>query len=84
MQIEVKATKREVQGTGASRRLRRAGRVPGILYGGEAQPQSIELDHNELWQHLRKEAFYSSVLNLDVDGARQMCLLRDVQRHPFR
>ena len=49
MQIEVKATKREVQGTGASRRLRRAGRVPGILYGGEAQPQSIELDHNELW-----------------------------------
>ncbi len=84
MQIEVKATKREVQGTGASRRLRRAGRVPGILYGGEAQPQAIELDHNALWQHLRKEAFYSSVLNLDVDGARQMCLLRDVQRHPFR
>jgi large subunit ribosomal protein L25 len=84
MQIEVKATKREAQGTGASRRLRRAGRVPGILYGGETQPQSIELDHNDLWQHLRKEAFYSSVLNLDVDGARQMCLLRDVQRHPFR
>ena len=84
MQIEVKATKREVQGTGASRRLRRAGRVPGILYGGEAQPQSIELDHNDLWQHLRKEAFYSSVLNLDLDGAKQMCLLRDVQRHPFR
>jgi large subunit ribosomal protein L25 len=84
MQIEVKATKREVQGTGASRRLRRAGRVPGILYGGEAQPQNIELDHNDLWQHLRKEAFYSSVLTMDVDGARQMCLLRDVQRHPFR
>ena len=84
MQIEVKATKREVQGTGASRRLRRAGRVPGILYGGETQPQSIELDHNDLWQHLRKEAFYSSVLNLNLDGAKQMCLLRDVQRHPFR
>ena len=84
MQIEVKATKREVQGTGASRRLRRAGRVPGIVYGGEAKPLNIELDHNDLWQHLRKEAFYSSVLTLDVDGARQMCLLRDVQRHPFR
>jgi large subunit ribosomal protein L25 len=84
MSIEVKATKREVQGTGASRRLRRAGRVPGIIYGGEAQPQSIEFDHNELWQHLRKEAFYSSVLNLAIDGAQQMCLLRDVQRHPFR
>lgn len=84
MSIEVKATKREVQGTGASRRLRRAGRVPGIIYGGEAQPQVIELDHNDLWQHLRKEAFYSSVLDLHVDGAKQMCLLRDVQRHPFR
>jgi large subunit ribosomal protein L25 len=84
MSIEVKATKREVQGTGASRRLRRAGRVPGIIYGGSAQPQNIEFDHNDLWQHLRKEAFYSSVLNLDVDGAQQICLLRDVQRHPFR
>jgi large subunit ribosomal protein L25 len=84
MSIEVKATKREVQGTGASRRLRRAGRVPGIIYGGEAKPQNIEFDHNDLWQHLRKEAFYSSVLNLDVDGAQQICLLRDVQRHPFR
>jgi large subunit ribosomal protein L25 len=84
MSIEVKATKREVQGTGASRRLRRAGRVPGIIYGGEAKPQNIELDHNDLWQHLRKEAFYSSVLNVEVDGAKQTCLLRDVQRHPFR
>jgi large subunit ribosomal protein L25 len=84
MQIEVKATKREVQGTGASRRLRSAGRVPGIVYGGEAKPQNIELDHNDLWQHLRREAFYSSVLTLDVEGTKQMCLLRDVQRHPFR
>ncbi|MBU1236724.1 MAG: 50S ribosomal protein L25/general stress protein Ctc [Gammaproteobacteria bacterium] len=84
MSIEVKATKREVQGTGASRRLRRAGRVPGIIYGGEAKPQNIELDHNDLWQHLRKEAFYSSVLDLQVEDTKQMCLLRDVQRHPFR
>ncbi len=84
MSIEVKATKREVQGTGASRRLRRAGRVPGIIYGGEAKPQNIELDHNNLWQLMRKEAFYSSVLNVEVDGAKQTCLLRDVQRHPFR
>jgi large subunit ribosomal protein L25 len=84
MSIEVKATKREVQGTGASRRLRRAGRVPGIIYGGTATPQNIELDHNDLWQHLRKEAFYSSVLDLEIEGSKQMCLLRDVQRHPFR
>lgn len=84
MQIEVKATKRDAQGTGASRRLRRAGRVPGILYGGEGKPLAIELDHNDLYQHLRKEAFYSSVLNLDVEGAKEICLLRDVQRHPYR
>ena len=64
MSIEVKATKREVQGTGASRRLRRAGRVPGIIYGGPVQPQNIEFDHNHLWLHLRKESFYSSVLDL--------------------
>ena len=84
MQIEINATKRELQGTSASRRLRRASRVPGILYGGTAQPQSIEFDHNELFQHLRKEAFYSSVLTMNVDGAKEMCLLRDVQRHPYR
>ena len=84
MQIEFNATKRELQGTSASRRLRRASRVPGILYGGTAQPQSIEFDHNELFQHLRKEAFYSSVLTMNVDGAKEMCLLRDVQRHAYK
>jgi large subunit ribosomal protein L25 len=84
MKIEVKATRRAAQGTGASRRLRNAGRVPGIVYGGVAQPQSIEIDHNELYQHLRKEAFYSSVLTLNLEGAEEICLLRDVQRHPFR
>jgi large subunit ribosomal protein L25 len=84
MKIEVNATRRAAQGTGASRRLRNAGRVPGIVYGGVVQPQSIEIDHNELYQHLRKEAFYSSVLTLNLEGAEEMCLLRDVQRHPFR
>ena len=84
MKIEVKATKRAAQGTGASRRLRNAGRVPGILYGGAGQPQAIELDHNDLYQQLRKEAFYSSVLTLNLDGAEEMCLLRDVQRHAYK
>ena len=84
MQLEFNAKKREGQGTGASRRLRRAGRVPGILYGGVAAPQQIDIDHNELFQLLRKEAFYSSVLNVNLDGAKEMCLLRDVQRHPYR
>jgi len=84
MQIEFNANKRELQGTSASRRLRRASRVPGIIYGGTAQPQAIEFDHNELFQHLRKEAFYSSVLTMNLDGAREMCLLRDVQRHAYK
>ncbi|MGE5466412.1 MAG: 50S ribosomal protein L25/general stress protein Ctc [Ignavibacteria bacterium] len=84
MQIEFNAKKREAQGTGASRRLRTAGRIPGIIYGGEAKPLAIEMDHNELFQALRKEAFYSSVLTMNLDGQKQMCLLRDVQRHPFR
>jgi len=84
MQLEFNANKRDGQGTGASRRLRRTGRVPGILYGGPTAPQQIDIDHNELFQLLRKEAFYSSVLNVKLDGVTEMCLLRDVQRHPYR
>lgn len=84
MQLEFNAKKREGQGTGASRRLRRAGRVPAIIYGGEGQPLSIDIDHNELYQLLRKEAFYSSILTANIDGAKETCLLRDVQRHPYR
>lgn len=84
MQIEFNAQARDEQGTGASRRLRRAGRVPGIVYGGEGKPQQIDIDHNEIYQHLRKEAFYSSVLTMNLGGKKEMCLLRDVQRHPYR
>ena len=84
MHIEFNAKKRELQGTSASRRLRRANRVPGILYGGPDKPQSVDLDHNELYQHLRKEAFHSSVLIANVEGNKQMCLLRDVQWHAYR
>lgn len=84
MKIEFNATQRSAQGTGASRRLRRAGRVPGILYGGNEKPQSVEIDHNEIFQLLRKEVFYSSVLTMNLEGKPQLCLLRDVQHHPFR
>jgi len=84
MQLEFNATKRDEQGTGASRRLRHTGRVPAIVYGGEGKPQQISIDHNELYQLLRKEAFYSSVLNANIEGARETCILRDVQRHPYR
>ncbi len=83
MAIEIAATTRKAQGTGASRRLRKANRVPGIVYGtGEAS--MIELDHNTLYYALRNEAFHASVLALDLDGKKQSVLLRDFQMHPFR
>lgn len=78
------ATERTLQGTGASRRLRNAGRVPGIVYGGEGTPQLIEIDHNALWQAVHKEAFHSSVLEMDLGGQASQVLLRDLQIHPFR
>jgi large subunit ribosomal protein L25 len=83
MQIQFKATKRDAQGTGASRRLRRAGQLPGIIYGGgEALP--ITLDHNELYHLLKKEVFHSSVLSIDVDGKKETAILRDTQWHAFK
>ena len=84
MEIEVIAAKRELQGTGASRRLRHAGKVPGIVYGGETGPVQIEMDHNALYHALRKEAFHASVLTLNVDGAKESVLLRDSQWHPYK
>ena len=84
MQFEINATQRELQGSSASRRLRRAGRVPGILYGGTAKPLMIEFDHNELYQALRKEAFHASIINMNIGGAKEMCLLRDVQMHAYK
>lgn len=84
MEIEVIAYKRELQGTGASRRLRSAGKVPGIVYGGSTAPMQIELDHNALYHALRKEAFHASVLNLTVDGSSESVLLRDTQWHPYK
>jgi large subunit ribosomal protein L25 len=84
MQIEVNAQSRKLQGTGASRRLRRDGTVPGIVYGGKDQPEVIELNHNELMLQLRKEAIHSSILTLNLDGSKQQVLLRAVNMHPWR
>jgi large subunit ribosomal protein L25 len=79
------AFERATQGTGASRRLRNAGKVPGIVYGGEnTPPQLIELDHNALWQALKKEAFHSSVLDMELAGIVSPVLLRDLQMHPYK
>jgi len=84
MKIEIDATKREAQGTGASRRLRRAGKVPGIVYGGEAQPVKIELDHKDLLKKLHTEAFHASILTLKLEGGAEPVLLRNFNMHPFK
>ncbi|HCA16682.1 MAG: 50S ribosomal protein L25/general stress protein Ctc [Alcaligenes pakistanensis] len=78
------ATSRDVQGTSASRRLRHAGQVPAIVYGGEEQPVVISLDHNETYHNLRKEAFHASILTMELDGKAEKVLLRSVQWHPYK
>jgi large subunit ribosomal protein L25 len=77
------AYERNLQGTGASRRLRLAGKVPGIVYGaGEAK--MIELDHNALYFALKKEAFHSSILEMELNGKSSQVLLRDYQMHAWK
>ena len=80
----VHAETRTVQGTGASRRLRRSGRVPAILYGGASEPVQLSIDHNEMLRHLEHEAFYSHILSIDVDGKTENAVLKDLQRHPAK
>ncbi|QWE16518.1 50S ribosomal protein L25/general stress protein Ctc [Polynucleobacter sp. AP-Nino-20-G2] len=82
--MKVVAFERSVQGTGASRRLRNSGKTPGIIYGGADAATVIELDHNALFHALRKEAFHSSILDLEIGGKAQKVLLRDYQMHPFK
>ncbi|HRQ05836.1 MAG TPA: 50S ribosomal protein L25/general stress protein Ctc [Nitrosomonas halophila] len=84
MQIEISANKRTLEGTGASRRMRAAGRLPGVVYGGDGAAQPIELDHKDLFYKLKMEAFHASILTLDVDGQSEQVLLRDVQMHPYK
>jgi large subunit ribosomal protein L25 len=82
--MKVIAFNRTLQGTGASRRLRKAGQTPGIIYGGSAAPVLIALDGNALYHALKKEAFHGSILDLEIDGATQQVLLRDFQMHAFK
>ena len=77
------ATERAKQGTGASRRLRLSGKTPGIVYGA-GETQLIEIDHNALWHAVHKEAFHSSVLDMEIAGQVTKVVLRDVQFHPFK
>jgi large subunit ribosomal protein L25 len=84
MKFEVTATARKTQGTGASRRLRHAGRVPAIVYGANQPAANIELDHNTVYHQLKHEAFHASILTLDIEGKKEQVLLRDVQMHPWK
>jgi len=84
MKIEINARKREAQGTGASRRLRRSGRVPGIVYGGEQGAMNIELNHKELYQHLTNEKFHASILTLKLEDSAEEVLLRAFNMHPWK
>jgi large subunit ribosomal protein L25 len=81
---EIKVVQRELQGKGASRRLRGAGQIPAIIYGGDVEPSVIQLNHNEIWLAQQNEWFYSSILDLNLDGKVTKVLLRDMQRHPFK
>ena len=84
MQFEVIANVRNLQGSSASRRLRRAGTVPGIVYGGDAAPTVIETNHKDLLLNLKKEAFHSSIITLNIDGKKEQVLLRDYQTHAYK
>ena len=84
MAHDIKLDSREDAGKGASRRLRHAAKIPAIVYGGGAEPQSVQLDHEPVWLASQHDWFYSSIISLSVDGKAQNVLLRDMQRHPYR
>lgn len=84
MTIEVIASLRVEQGTGASRRLRRDGKVPGVVYGADQTPVAIVLGHNDLYHAMQHENFHASILSLKIDGKAEAVLLRDAQYHPWK
>lgn len=82
--FEFVAENRDLSGKSAARAVRRNGQVPGVVYGGEAAPQSVVLEHNDVVKHLEHEAVYSHVLDLKIDGKTEKAVLKGVQRHPAR
>jgi large subunit ribosomal protein L25 len=82
--FELKAASRGDLGKGAMRRLRKTGQVPGVVYGANREPSMIQLRHDELMHDLENDAFYSHILNLDVDGKAERVVLKDLQRHPAK
>jgi large subunit ribosomal protein L25 len=83
-QFEINAEPRADVGRGASRRLRRTGKIPGILYGARQEATRISLDHDDLIHHLEREAFYSHILTLHLGNEKQKVVLKDLQRHPCK
>lgn len=84
MSFKIEAQARELQGTGASRRLRREGKIPAVVYGDNQQPQAVSVDHKTVFYALEKEAFHTTIIKLVVDGKEQDVIVRDFQMHPFR
>jgi large subunit ribosomal protein L25 len=82
--FQLTAEKRDDMGKGASRRLRRAGRVPAIVYGLDQAPETISLTQNQVLKHLENEAFYSQIITVNLGSASTQAVLRDIQRHPFK
>jgi large subunit ribosomal protein L25 len=82
--FELSAEKREAKGTGASRRLRHAGKIPGIIYGANKDPEMVTFEHNTVFHLLENEAFHTSILEVKYDGNTEKAVLRDVQYHPFK
>lgn len=82
--FEFVAENRNASGRGGARAVRRSGMVPAVVYGGESEPKAIVLDHNDVVKHLSREAVYSHVLDLKIDGKSEKAILKDIQRHPAR
>jgi len=84
MNFELNASVRHDLGKGASRRLRQENKVPAVIYGGGGEPMPLVLEHNKVLHSLEREAFYSHILTINIDGKTEKAVLKDLQRHPFK
>ncbi len=80
----LKVEKRDYLGTGASRRLRKTGKIPAIIYGGDKEAVSLMMDHDKLLHATEDKAFLSSEITLDIDGKKEKVIIKALQRHPFK
>ncbi len=82
--FELNAEPRDAKGTGASRRLRKVGKIPAVMYGASKEPAMLALDHDSLFHQVQNESFYTSILTVNVRGEKEQAVLRDIQMHPFK